>query len=314
MRGKLSDWFRRNAYGQFTRTFLLALGSAAVSVGLSFLPHDAVLQAIWVLLASLYIGFRNFNQRLNESDEIRYRRIYQGRFAHLEKTNPEALNTIFADNLRPPVLDWFATDHGLELKKVPRIDALDSLSRSGDVPGQLIFRTGVQLGQWLGEARRQPDPLQYLDQQMGTFVDANESLLGQQLQPGLYLRYIRPGEPRPVGVHLFHPASRGLFTIESGVGSKRGVALSFKSTVFDGWSEDQWNQFKQGLYREFPWFKPAKGGSGPQKRSVPLFVASWMELSKQEERTIPERLQRVMALLPAPTVPAQARMPGHVEE
>ena len=279
---------------------LVALGAAGVTVALSFLPYETVLQAAWVLIASFFIGYRKFSQRLNETDEARYRRLYTTRFAHFERTNPEALNTVFADNLRTSIFQWFESEHGLALGNVPKIDALDSLSRSGDVPGQLIFRAGVHLGQMLPQARAEAEPLKYIDQRVEAFSNENEKLLGEQVGPGMYLRRVRQGEQRPTGIHIFHPASRCLFTIESGLTEKRSLAMSFKSALFEGWSEEQWHSFKQAVHDVFPYFRPSAGGSGPQKMTIPYFISAWMEVSKEEERSLPARIERIMSLLPAP--------------
>ena len=124
-------WFRRNVYGQYVARVLLAIGSAAVTIALSYLPYDTILQAIWMIVASMFMGFFVLQQRLNETDDIRYRPLFRTRFAHLDKADPEALTTIFADNIRRPVLDWFADEYDIRISDAKNIDAIDSLARPG---------------------------------------------------------------------------------------------------------------------------------------------------------------------------------------
>ncbi len=200
-----------------------------------------------MVIASLFMGFFVLRQRLNETDEARYRRLFRSRFAYLERADPEALTTISAENIRLPVLDWFASEYKVPIRDARNIDAFDSLARSGDKPAQLIFRTGVELGKWLGESGDHERTVAGLEERISRFVESNVSLLGDEVADGIYVRQIRTGEQRPVGIHLFSPHSRCLFTIEDYDGDRprQAVALSMKSTMFEQFTDDQWEAFKQ---------------------------------------------------------------------
>ena len=120
----LKNWFNRNAYGKFSLRLLIAVGSAAVAIALSFLPYDTWFQAVWVIISSLFMGFIALRQRLNESDDDRYKRLFVSRFKFFQEKDPEALNTVFAENVRPRVMDWFYEEYGVDLKSLSKSDAL----------------------------------------------------------------------------------------------------------------------------------------------------------------------------------------------
>ncbi len=299
---QIRKWFRKNPYGQYSYRVLLAAGSAAVTVGLSFLPFETVLQAIWVMFSSLLIGYLLLRGRLNETDDARYRRLFRGRFEHLAKTNPEALTTIFSDNVGRPVMRWFEDEYDVPISQAKAVDALDSLSRTGDQPGQLIFRVGVELGKWLKECEGKGEDvttLEFVEAEIATFIQRNEHLLGEEIADGIYFRHVKRGSRRPIGIHMFHPKSKCLFTVEDQDfrGERHSVALSAKTGVFT--SDKDWELFKEYVYREFPYFQPGRGGSGPQKRGVPLFVVSGFDTWTEEKEVIREKLLRLDEGLPA---------------
>lgn len=308
MPGKIFARFRRNAYGVFTLRVIVALGSAAVSVALSFLPYDTALQAAWVVVSSLIMGSLVLRQRLNETDDVRYRRLFRSRFAFLQANDPEALVTIFSENLRPRVTEWFQAESGISAQQVPAFDALDSLARCGDTPGQLIFRTGIKLGQWLPEIRQSPDPAAALDVRLQQFVIDHASLLGEKVAPGIYLRHIRRGEHRPVGVHMFHPDSRLLLTIEyyNDNADRHAIALSAKSQLFESGNEELFQAFQKAVHREFPCFQPARGGSGPQKPAIPFFIGSIDDRPVASDENLRTKLLTIAEALPTPTVEAES--------
>jgi len=305
MFGRIRGWFRQNAYGAFFWRVLWALGAAAVSVGLSFLPYDTILQAVWVVVSSLFMAAFVLRQRLNETDDTRYKRLFKSRFAWFQHNDPEALVTIFSENIRPPVMDWFETEYGVPVREAKSFDALDSLARSGDRPGQLIFRTGVELGKWLQEMQDEPEKLASLESRLQQFVRENEGLLGEQVAPGIYFRSVKRGEQRPAGVHMFHPESRLLLTCEFYDEEERrhAPALSAKSQLFTDYNEDQWKAFVKNVHREFPCFQPAKGGSGPQKQSIPFFIGSVDDAPALSEDELKARLLRIAELFPRPKPP-----------
>lgn len=309
MLGKMFAWFRRNAYGVFALRVIVALGSAAVSVLLSFLPYDTALQAAWVVVSSLFMGSLVLRQRLNETDDVRYRRLFRSRFAFLQANDPEALVTVFSENLRPRVMDWFQTESGISARQIPSFDALDSLARCGDTPGQLIFRTGIKLGQWLPEIRQAPDPAAELELRLQQFVMDQAPLLGEKVAPGIYLRHIQRGEHRPVGVHLFHPDSRVLLTVEyyDDQVRRHAIALSAKSQLFETGGDEQFQAFQKAVHREFPCFQPARGGSGPQKAAIPFFVGSIDDHPVASDEVLRSKLLTIAESLPP--VPAESETP-----
>jgi hypothetical protein len=296
----IKAWFRRNAYGVFTLRIIVALGSAAISIGISFLPYDAALQAIWVVISSLFMASLVLRQRLNESDDHRYRRLFNNRFSYLQANDPEALVTIFSENIRPRVLDWFQAECGVVARDVKTLDALDSLARSGDGPGQLIFRTGVQLGKWVQEVQHELDKVPGLETRLQQFVVRNEPLLGHRIASGIYLRHIRRGEQRPAGIHMFHPESRLLLTIEhyDEVQKRNAPALSARSHLFAGCDDSVWQTFVRQVYLEFPCFQAANGGSGPQKPSIPFFVGSIDEAPMASDEVLKAKLLKLAKFLP----------------
>ncbi len=300
----LPTWFRRNAYGIFTLRILVALGSACVAILLSFLPYDTILQAIWVVVSTLFMASLVLRERLNESDDNRYRRLSQNRFSFLQEKDPEALTTIFAENIRPRVLNWFQSEFGVPIEKAETIDALDSLARNGDAPGQLIFRTGVELGQWLTKAEQEEDKIANLASRLATFVKENVDLLGEEVSPGIFLRHIRRGEQRPVGVHMFHDASKLLLTIEYyGDEEKRtALALSAKASFFENDAE-AWANFQRRVHENFKCFQPAHGGSGPQKPMIPYFVGAISDTPVASHEDLVTRLKNLSEFFNEPLAP-----------
>jgi len=297
----LPVWFRRNAYGVFTLRVLVALGLASVSILLSFLPYDTILQAIWVIVSSLFMASLVLRERLNESDDARYRRLFHNRFSFLKENDPEALTTIFAENIRPRVLNWFHAEFDVPIHEAEAIDALDSLARNGDDPGQLIFRTGIELGQWLAKTEDEEDKVANLTKRLQTFVSDNVDLLGEEVAPGVFLRHIRQGERRPVGVHMFHDASKLLLTIEyyGKLEKRTALALSAKSSLFAN-DSNGWETFQQQVHEEFKCFQPAHGGSGPQKPTIPYFVGAIDESPVASNEQLATKLRKLIECLPKP--------------
>lgn len=298
---QLRNWFRRNAYGVFTLRILVAAGSALISIGLSYLPHDTLLQAIWVFCSSLFMGWLVLRGRLNESDDTRYRRLFNTRFTWLQNNDPEALTTIFAENIRPRVLQWYESEYRVNVSRAEKIDALDSLARSGDSPGQLIFRTGVQLGQWLRDVPSGDGDVAALETRLSEFVLENEALLGNAVGEGLYLRHITRGSRRPIGVHMFHPRSRLLLTVEyyDQEKDRHAVALSVRSHLFENASEADWEKFRAGVLERFPQFRPSHGGSGPQRQQIPFFIGYIEQTPAEADDALAAKLNELADLLPA---------------
>ena len=293
------NWMRKTVWGQYVNRVLFASGSAAVAIALSFVPYDAILQAIWVVVSSMTMGLIFVRERLNESDQSRYKRLFKSRFEYLQKSDPEALTTIFADNIRSPVLEWFKAEESGDLSTVRNFDALDSLARCGDRPGQLIFRTGLQLGKWIKEIDGS-DVSSELEKKIQAFVESNQQLLGTQVDKGIFYRELLPGEQRPVGIHMFSPESICLYTIEKyeGESERLSIALSLKSSLFSEYSDEQWAEFTAFVHELFPEFRPSNGGSGPQKPRVPLFIAN----CDQEESSDQSEVLRKLKQLAGPLV------------
>ena len=279
---KLPVWFRRNAYGRFTVRLVVAFAAAGVSILLSFLPYDTILQAIWVVISSMVMGLVVLRQRLNETDERRYTRLVQTRFNYLINNDPEALNTVFADNLRGRVAEWLDQETSLGFKQLRNFDAMDSLAKNGDLPGQLLLRVGLKVGEWLGKDEGDADSAS-LENRVTQFVDDHKELLGEELNPGVFYRRICLGDHLPTGLHLFYPHSRLLLSVKfyDGDKNRHSLSLSGKAQLFE--SNARWESFKHAVHEAFPEFQPVNGGSGPQKASIPFFVGPIHETAPNEE-------------------------------
>ena len=293
MMQSMRSWFRRNAYGRFTSRLLIAVGSAVVAVLLSFLPYDTYLQAVWVVLSSMFMGFFTLRQRLNETDKVRHSRLVNTRFTFLQANDPDALSTIFADNLRPRAIQWLASETGVPVQNLKHIDALDSLSRNGDLPGQLLLRTGLQFGKWLNSRPSNAETPAHLDECIHAFILENESLLGQRVSKGVYFRHIRKGEPLATGIHMFHPESRLLLTVKyyDPHESRYSLSLSTRSFLFESNDDARWQRFKNQVREEFPEFVPARGGSGPQRAEIPFFVSQVTDGAPAGDKELIAKLQ-----------------------
>lgn len=296
---ELRDWFRRNAYGRLTVRIGLAVSAAGVSIVLSFLPYDTILQAFWVVVSSLVMGFVVLRQRLNETDERRYNRLVNARFNYLINNDPEALNTVFADNLRSRVFQWLHTETGVDFKQFPNADALDSLAKNGDLPGQLILRLGLNVGSWIGAAKGN-DHSTELKKRLGEFVEEHESLLGDAIDEGIYFRRIRLREALPTGIHLFHRSSKLLFAVKyyDEEMHRHSISLSAKAVHFEG-QDAEWERFKEQVFECFPEFQPVSGGSGPQKARIPFFVGP-INQDAPDEDDLRDRLKRLATAVPVP--------------
>ena len=298
----IRGWFRRNAFGQFMLRLLVAIGSAIVTIALSFLPYETLLQAVWVVASSMFMGYLALHQRLNESDESRYERLFTSRFAFLRANDPEALNTLFADNLRPRVFEWFSDEFSVNVGDIETIDALDSLSRNGDAPGRLIFRAGIHFGQWLVEAPYKHDVQPHFEHKIKEFIASQVDLLGDEVADGVFLRHVRIGEQVPTGIHMFHPKSRLLLSIKYYEGSpkKYSISLSARTHCFRE-DDGAWDKFKEAVLELFEDFRPMRGGSGPQRLSVPFFVSSVMDQPVPNEDGLVEKLQQLEKMIPRST-------------
>ncbi|MEM7784436.1 MAG: hypothetical protein AAF623_13865 [Planctomycetota bacterium] len=297
----IKNWFRRNEYGKFAFRLIIAIGSAIVAVLLSLFPHDTVLQAVWVVASTMFMGFVVLRQRLNETDDVRFQRLFKARFAYLQANDPEALNTIFAENLRPRVMDWFAQESGVEIKSVNKIDAVDSLAKNGDVPGQLLMRTGVEFGKWFQEVWDREDKIPHFNYRVQKFIDDHEHLLGEKLEDGFYFRRIRIGENVPTGIHMFHDTSRLLMSLKEYEEGRASLSLSARTHVFEVHGND-WDKFKTQVHRLFPEFQPVNGGSGPQRVEIPFFVGSVSAYPVSVDEELKTKLKKLGATL---TIPAE---------
>ncbi len=101
---------------------------------------------------------------------------------------------------------------------------------------------------------------------------------------------------------MFHPQSKCLFTVESydSENKRRSVALSLKSSLFESATDKQWNTFKLKVHELFPYFQPAKGGSGPQRREIPFFVSPAIDDWDTKREQVSQKLANLMQAIDPP--------------
>ena len=282
--------FKSSLYYQYFRSIGLGLLSAGVTIALSFLPYADWLQALWVIVSTAYLATRSFNRRVNEDDTQRFKRLNEERIRFWSRRDPDVLNALFSQNVGSKQLDWLSEELDVDLSSLDEIHALDSLSQAGDQPGQLSLRAGLLLGRWQAEvemdqsdesSEKERDLLSGLQSQLHEWITEHETLLGKEIAPNIYLRHIKQGERRPVGIHLFSEKSKLLFTYEELTSPRHedkerpatySVALSLDAQLTRSLSDEEWDAWLASLFEAFPYFRRVQQGSGPQRRDIPYFI------------------------------------------
>jgi hypothetical protein len=308
------------AYQQYLRHIGVGLTSALITVALSFLPFSDLLQALWIFASTIFIATRSLKSRLNEGDEARFRRLYEERVKLWSRLDPDVLKALFSQNLSDRHLAWLDAELGLPLSTLEEVHALDSLARAGDQPGQLSLRAALLLGEWRAELERgvehtleegalnEEGRLEGYRERLISWTEAHTHLLGEQLAPGLFIREIKLGEQRPIGVHLLSPSSDMLFTYEERAPregeegeshiTSYSVALSLSASRTQGMSEEAWSTWRDELYRRLPMFQRAHNASGPQRRDLPFFIQPKLSKAELNLPSIKAELQALYSALP----------------
>ena len=118
-------------------------------------------------------------------------------------------------------------------------------------------------------------------------------LLGEQFAPGIFYRKINKGEAFATGIHMFHEASKLLFSVKFYASGKERNSLSLSSRDSLFADEDSWIAFKEKVHQLFKEFRPVNGGSGPQKREIPFFISSTMESVAYTDAEVETRLREL---------------------
>jgi hypothetical protein len=296
--------------------------AVTVAYALSYLPFSDVLQAIWILLSSIYLSTRRLKSRLNEGDELRHKRLQEERFAFWQKKDPETLKTLFSQNLTTQVLTWIDEELDIQVSDLDEIHALDSLSHIQETPGRLILRAGFLLGAWntqwhthqLNELTDQ-DPTErsdefinqkrsYIQECLQAWIQEHRFLLGEEITEGTYLCHIGKDQlQRPIGIHLLTPESKILLSLEThsvsvelndddsqssestlnqSVDTLKSISLSLQSSFTQSLSKEEWSSFKDQLFKIFPMFKRINGGSGSQSQHIPFFIQPQLKADYNE--------------------------------
>ncbi|WP_372370252.1 hypothetical protein [Candidatus Uabimicrobium sp. HlEnr_7] len=268
-------------YKRFYREITAGFFIAIATIGLGYLPGDDFLQGIWVFLSTSTAAWIALRTRVRENDEERYSRLAKSYFRHWIKEDPQKVEGLFAANVPYSVIDWFQKEANCNLLKCNSPHVVDSWSKVGDEPGELIFRSGLRLGKMLRESKENNCKTQeFLSKKFSEFAQNGKELLGEEIAPHVFYKKLKKGDYRPVGIHISNSHSECLIVSEkqerqngeSTITINR-ISLGFKQEQLEALNEEEWEYAKKHIiFQHFPYFKPAQGGSGPQKKVVPLFL------------------------------------------
>lgn len=273
-------------YKEITAGFCIAIATIA----LGYLPYDDFWQGAWVFLSTSTTAWIALKTRVKESDAERYSRLAKGYFRYWIDKDPQKVEGLFANNVPYSVVEWLKKEENCNLLdcNVPHI--VDSWCRVGDEPGELIFRSGLNLGKMLSE-NDDKEIHEFLSEKFMQLTKEKRKLLGEELAPHVFYKELTEGDYRPTGVHMSDPYSECLIIRErhdrDGVISER-ISLGLKKDYLEELSDEEWEVIKKTIiFKHCPYFKPAGGGSGPQKKQVPLFLTE-KNLSSEELTRFPE--------------------------
>ena len=267
-------------YRRLYKSLLFGFVVAVATVSLGALPEDDLIQGIWVFLSTSIAALVAFRQRLKEDDEQRYARLAKSYFKYWIKKDPKAIEGLFASNVPYSVVRWLQKEAGCDLSKCDCMHSVDSWARFGDEPGELIFRAGLNFGKMLGETKvSSQEAEKIISQKLKSFTEDSLSLLGEEIHPNVFYKEIKEDDCYPAGIHMSNSKSECLAVL---IREKRGekqletfnkISFGLKREYLESISDDEWEMIKRDIiYPTFPFFKPVNGGSGPQKKLVPLFL------------------------------------------
>ena len=250
----------------FKSTFIASLTAGfTIWFGVTF-EYDDYYQAALQFFSILYMSHKSLNTRKNEHEFQRKNRVAKAKFQNLLQKDPGLAEGLFADNVPLAVIRWFQKETGVDLFKVPKLEVVDSFSKVGDAPGNLIFRTGIVLGKLIGnwERSKKGSLEDYLSKGFEKFYQENKILLGEEISKGVFYKNLVFGNNRPIGIFLYHEECKCLVIEEKDESFKDSmvkISLCFKKSLFETIDENVWKEIKEGIHRAKPLFAPGAGRS-----------------------------------------------------
>lgn len=267
-------------YKRFYTSIFFGFVIAIATVCLGYFENDDLYQGIWVFLSSTITAIVIFKRRIKENDEERYARLAKSYFQHWIKKDPQIVEGLFASNVPYSVVRWFEKETACNLLACDDSHSVDSWAKLGDEPGELIFRAGLNLGKIIGDDEASKKNIELkISNELKTFTNESLHILGEEIAPGVFFKKLEKGDSHPAGIHISQKKSKCLAMV---VQEKRGekdsdvfnkVSFGLKKEYLEKLSDIEWENVKESIiYDIFPFFKPVLGGSGPQKKDVPLFL------------------------------------------
>ncbi|BBM82229.1 hypothetical protein [Candidatus Uabimicrobium amorphum] len=278
-------------YKEITAGFFIALATIA----LGYLPYDDFWQGAWVFLSTSAAAWMALKTRVKESDADRYSRLAKGYFSYWIKKDPQKVEGLFANNVPYSVVEWLKKEENCNLFDCDVPHVVDSWCRVGDEPGELIFRSGLNLGKMLSDKDNR-EVHEFLSEKFVELVQEKRKLLGEEIAPHVFYKELKEGDYRPTGVHISDAYSECLIIRErrdwDGATSER-ISLGLKKDYLEQLSDEEWDTVKNTIiYKHCPYFRPVGGGSGPQKKYVPLFLTE-KKLSAEELDHFPQTATQI---------------------
>ena len=154
------------------------------------------------------------------------------------------------------------------------------------------------------EATGELDLVQAYRAKIIEWVNSHHDLLGDEVAEGVFVREIKLGEQRPIGVHLISESSHILFTYEESSNtaqerSEYSVALSIKSSLTEHMSAEEWETWRKAMLEDLPFLKRINKGSGPQSQTVPYFIQPHLSADALDLDNIKESLLKLQRQLSA---------------
>lgn len=169
---------------------------------------------------------------------------------------------------------------------------LDSFCNHGDKMGQGIVRASFILAKMR---------LDNLETQLGEWMQANLSALGEQFAKGCYWRKLEVGDIFPYGIFQCSPLVNLLATVcivktaETKLGwfgTKKTVVKEVKAARLCLKHKDSWEVVQKTVFEIYPEFKPENLGSGPNKLGV--FIQESVDVDWESFRSrLPKLIEKL---------------------